>query len=102
MVNSAPAVLISGIRSHLEKKILPFWEKLADPEWGGYYGYVDKELRLMPEADKGCILNSRILWTFSTAARELARPELTGVRGQAYAFPADRLRIRRTAACSGP
>ena len=35
MVNSEPAVLISGIRSHLETKILPFWENLQDDAFGG-------------------------------------------------------------------
>ena len=64
-------MLRDEIREHLETKILPFWEKLADPAQGGYYGYMDKDLKIDPEADKGCILNSRILWTFSTAAREL-------------------------------
>ncbi len=59
------------LRKHLEEKILPFWAGLKDPERGGFYGYVDKELTVVPDADKGCILNSRILWTFSTAARQL-------------------------------
>ena len=86
LTGKGQSMLKQEIREHLEKKILPFWEKLADPEWGGYYGYVDKELRLMPEADKGCILNSRILWTFSTAARELERPDLTPYAERAYAF----------------
>ena len=76
MVNSEPAVLISGIRSHLETKILPFWENLKDDAFGGYYGYMDEALHLNRKADKGCILNSRILWFFSTAATVLKRPDL--------------------------
>ena len=59
------------MRAHLTEKILPFWERLRDPEHGGFYGYVDKELKVYPEADRGCILHSRILWTFATAARML-------------------------------
>ena len=58
-------------REHLTQKILPFWEKLKDGTHGGFYGYVDKYLTVDRKADKGCILNSRILWTFSTAARML-------------------------------
>ena len=58
-------------REHLTQKILPFWEKLKDGTHGGFYGYVDKYLTVDRKADKGCILNSRILWTFSTAARTL-------------------------------
>ena len=56
---------------HLKEKILPFWENLTDPGQGGYYGMVDRELNVFPNADKGCILHARILWTFSTAARVL-------------------------------
>jgi len=56
-------------RKHLTEIILPFWERLKDGEHGGFYGYVDKYLTVDRRADKGCILNSRILWTFSTAAR---------------------------------
>ncbi|MBR4576919.1 MAG: AGE family epimerase/isomerase [Clostridia bacterium] len=56
------------IRNQLEKKILPFWMGLKDEENGGFYGYMDNNLIVNRKADKGCILNSRILWTFSTAA----------------------------------
>ncbi len=56
---------------HLARKILPFWEKLKDEKYGGFYGYVDKELNVRKDADKGCILHGRILWTFATAARVL-------------------------------
>ncbi len=60
---------VTDIALHLNKTILPFWEKLADWERGGFFGYVDHDLTVRREAHKGCILNSRILWTFATAAR---------------------------------
>ena len=59
------------MRLHLTEKILPFWEKLTDWDRGGWYGYVDKDLNVDLDAHKGCILNSRVLWTFATAARVL-------------------------------
>ncbi len=74
------------IRSHLEQKILPFWEKLKDDALGGFYGFMDEALRLDQQADKGCILNSRILWTFSEAARILGRDDLRVYADQAYQF----------------
>lgn len=74
------------IREHLEGKILPFWERLKDDTFGGFYGYMDENLTLNRQADKGCILNSRILWTFATAARVLKRPELIPFADHAYAF----------------
>lgn len=64
-------MLTEDMRAHLTEKVLPFWENLADEENGGYYGYVDQDLTVRRDAHKGCILNSRILWTFATAARVL-------------------------------
>ena len=55
------------MKNHLTGKLLPFWMRLQDGEYGGYYGYVDYDLKVDKEAVKGCILNSRILWTFSNA-----------------------------------
>ncbi|MBO7662843.1 MAG: AGE family epimerase/isomerase [Clostridia bacterium] len=79
-------MLYNEIKAHLEEKILPFWEALKDDEHGGFYGYMDESLKLNRQADKGCILNSRILWTFSTAARVLKRADLVPFADQAYAF----------------
>ena len=79
-------MLKEEIGAHLEQKILPFWERLKDETYGGYYGYMDEDMKLDRKADKGCILNSRILWTFATAARELEREDLRPYAEQAYAF----------------
>ena len=86
MVNKEPSTLISGIRTHLERKILPFWEALMDNAYGGYYGYVGSDLQLNRKADKGCILNSRILWFFSVASAVLDRPDLRAYADHAYTF----------------
>ena len=74
------------IRIHLEQKILPFWEKLRDKENGGFYGFMDEQLNLNKEADKGCILNSRILWTFATASRLPGGERWRPCAEQAYRF----------------
>lgn len=52
----------------LLQTIIPFWKGLRDEENGGFYGYMDFDLKLDKKAEKGCILNSRILWFFSEAA----------------------------------
>ena len=77
-------MLATELKNHLTGKILPFWEKLKDPAHGGFYGYVDKELNVIREADKGCILHSRILWTFATAARVLDSAEYRAYADWAY------------------
>lgn len=77
-------MLHQELEKHLTEKILPFWEGLKDADHGGFYGYVDKELKVIREADKGCILHSRILWTFSTAARILESAEYRRYADWAY------------------
>jgi len=54
------------------ENILPFWQGMADKENGGFYGEADFYGKVNKAADKGCILNSRILWTFSAAYRIFA------------------------------
>ena len=56
------------VRAELTQNILPFWsEKMKDDEQGGFYGQINGDGQLIPEADKGGILNARILWSFSSA-----------------------------------
>ncbi len=81
-------MLAKELCAHLTEKILPFWENLADQERGGFYGYVDKDLNVKKEARKGCILNSRILWTFATAARVLNNPAYLDYARHAFDFMA--------------
>ena len=60
----------------LENNILSFWlDKMQDEENGGFYGQMTGEGQLVKEADKGGILNARILWSFSAAYRVLRKPE---------------------------
>ena len=60
----------------LTGNILPFWiDKMVDHENGGFYGRIDGHGNLHAEAEKGGILNGRILWTFSAAYRVLGKPE---------------------------
>lgn len=60
----------SEMRECLTDNILRFWlDRMTDREQGGYYGRIDGHDRLVPGADKGAILNARILWAFSAAYR---------------------------------
>lgn len=54
---------------NLTDNILPFWmNKTVDPD-GGFYGIVLNDGTPIRQADKGSVLNARILWTFSKAYR---------------------------------
>ena len=60
----------------LENNILRFWiDRMQDDEQGGFYGRIDNGNVLHADADKGAILNARILWSFSAAYRVLHKQE---------------------------
>ena len=60
----------------VENNILRFWmDQMMDCEHGGFYGRMAGNGELHPEAEKGAILNARILWSFSAAFRVLKHPE---------------------------
>jgi N-acyl-D-glucosamine 2-epimerase len=64
--------LKTEVRNELTQNILPFWmNKMADDQNGGFYGHIDGTGEVHPNADKGCVMNARILWTFSAACRVL-------------------------------
>ncbi|MBQ0033843.1 MAG: AGE family epimerase/isomerase [Bacteroidales bacterium] len=64
------------MRDVVENNILRFWlDKMQDKERGGFYGRMTGEGELCPDAEKGCILNARILWSFSAAYRVLGKAE---------------------------
>lgn len=63
---------MDGLRERVERElledILPFWLKYTlDKEYGGFRGQISNDLTIDPRADKGLILNARILWTFARA-----------------------------------
>jgi len=64
---------IETLRSEIEKdltgNILPFWINHSVDPLGGFYGMVLNDGHAIKEANKGAVLNARILWTFSKAYR---------------------------------
>ena len=70
------AELKKEVQEILEQNILPFWlDNMIDHENGGFYGRITGDGILEPKANKGGILNGRILWTFSAAYRVLHHPD---------------------------
>ena len=63
-------------RKCLEENILKYWiEQVTDQQNGGYYGRIDGHNIVHPEAEKGAVMNARILWAFAAAYRVLGKPE---------------------------
>ena len=77
---------VSEIEQELKEHIIPFWLNLKDEEYGGFYGFLDFDLNLNKMADKGCILNSRILWFFSNAYMMYQEPAYLKAAKHAYDF----------------
>lgn len=78
--------IAAEMKQHLEEVLLPFWKNLKDEEYGGFYGWVDTELKVDKLAVKGCILNSRILWFFSNAWMTLGDDSLKEYADHAFDF----------------
>ncbi len=79
-------VLKSECMNELTQNIIPFWNRLIDTEYGGFYGSVDNNLIIDKKADKGVILNSRILWFYSQAFITVGGENNLKNAGHAYEF----------------
>lgn len=80
----------ADVRASWERElhqVLEWWEaNMVDHEFGGFYGRRDAYSRLQPQADKGIILNARLLWSFSHMARHIGRSSYQAMADRAYHF----------------
>lgn len=75
MNNQQIQTLKQEAKEVLTQQILPYWmEQMIDREQGGFYGRIGGNEQLFNQAEKGAILNARILWTYSAAYRLLDNP----------------------------
>lgn len=71
-------------------RILTYWVTNApDEEHGGFIGRISHNGKRYPEAVKGSVLNSRILWTFSAAYRYTEKPVYLKLAERAYLYIRD-------------
>ncbi|WP_418509842.1 AGE family epimerase/isomerase [Corallibacter sp.] len=67
--------------------ILNYWtENTLDLKYGGFVGRIDHYNNIIPEASKGIILNTRILWSFSAASNHLKTNEYKNICDRAYEY----------------
>lgn len=60
----------------LETNILPYWMKyMQNQQEGGFWGRINGNEEIIPDAPSGAVMNARILWTFSAAYRLLHKKE---------------------------
>ena len=77
------------IYSHLYNDLIPFWMNIRDDENGGFYGFADENGVPDKESSKGVILQSRILWFFSSAYMLSKDHEVLSCADHAYRFLRD-------------
>ncbi len=72
------------------ESILGFWMKhTIDEQYGGFAGSVSHSNEMRSGACKGSVLNSRILYAFSSAYRLTGKPEYLGIASRAFHYIAD-------------
>ena len=80
------AVFRASVAAELTS-ILAFWrENSLDTEKGGFIGRLSNGGTPDESAPKGAVLNARILWTFSAAARQTGSTEDSAVADRAYDY----------------
>ncbi len=78
---------LAKIEAELKDNILQFWlEHTIDEENSGFYGFISRDLTVNRQADKGLVLNTRILWTFSAAFRLYGEPQYMEMADRAYRY----------------
>ncbi|HEX3730738.1 MAG TPA: AGE family epimerase/isomerase, partial [Opitutaceae bacterium] len=77
--------LVRRVLADLRGNILPFWiEHAVDREAGGFVGALTDDLEADPAAERGALLASRILWTYSAAWARFPDPALRRMADYAY------------------
>ncbi len=72
------------------ENILRYWiNNTKDNTYGGFYGKIDNDNVVIPDAPKGCVLNARILWSFSAAFNLSNKKEYLEAANRAYAYIID-------------
>jgi mannobiose 2-epimerase len=72
------------------QKILSWWMQMTlDEDHGGFVGKIDHDNKNYPEAPKGSVLNSRILWAFSSAYNLTRDREYLKVAERAFHYIAE-------------
>ena len=86
-MNTQLQKLKAEVREVLISNIMPFWSgKMTDDQNGGFYGQIDGNDQVITTADKGGILNARILWTFSSVYIQEKNPVYLEMANRAKAY----------------
>lgn len=82
-----PESLKESVSHILTENILPFWtEHAVDEKYGGFAGHIRSDNQIVEEANKGAVLNARILWTYSAAYSNIKDQQYYELAIRAYDY----------------
>jgi mannobiose 2-epimerase len=83
-------IILKNFKSEVDKElhsILSWWIKYAlDKENGGFYGKINNNNCVDNKAEKGLVLNARILYTFSSAYLQNSKNEYLKIADDAFKY----------------
>jgi len=85
MIAQAPSDYLARIEGDLLGNILPFWMERVRVVGGGFVGAMTNDLSVDGAAERGALLTSRILWTYSAAYARYRNPEYLAMADHAFA-----------------
>ena len=84
------SVQLQQLKSELTAEldaILKYWSKnTIDNQNGGFIGQIDFKEQLIPNSEKGSVLNARILWSFSASYQVTQNEEHKKLAARAFEF----------------
>ena len=82
--------LTEELEKEIKGNILPYWIKyMPDQQYGGFFGHVTHLNQPVVKANKGAVLNARILWTFSAAYGMFGEKSYLDTAQRAYGYIQD-------------
>jgi mannobiose 2-epimerase len=75
-----------NVKKELDENIVPFWVNRTIDSAGGFVGQMTNEGKVIENAPKGLILNTRILWTFSALYIFQKNPVYQRIAKRAYDY----------------
>jgi mannobiose 2-epimerase len=83
-------IILKNFKTEVEKElssILSWWIKYAlDKENGGFYGKINNDNCVDNKAEKGLVLNARMLYTFSSAYLQNSKIEYLKIADEAFKY----------------
>ena len=83
------SVLKKEIDNELHHGILGFWTKYGPSPKGGFVGQIAVDNTVNDKADRGAVLNARILWAYSAAYNFSKKTEYLQLAERAYQYIVD-------------